>query len=242
MQLDSHGNAYPAHRLFKTLNKYCEKNNVSLIINHIEAVPSTFHARYSSLSREYLYRIGVTDKEIYPAIEWRKCYFVKRPFCVDKATETCQVFQGTKDFSSFCHGLQNQPPGYPTVRALDTFRIETGRPLLDPKYDPSYSGVTFYDFHIKARSFMYKQVRRMVSVVVSVAQNRMTLDEACQLFEKPGKWNSKALTAPSYGLYLLHIDYKIPQDEQPERSVAEQGAALASSNDTNNSTNWTSVA
>ena len=67
---------------------------------------------------------------------------------------------------------------------------------------------------------MYKQVRRMVSVVVAVAQNRMELDEVRQLFDNPGTWNSKANTAPPYGLYLLNVDYKIPQeDEQPQRST-----------------------
>lgn len=198
------------------------------MIKHVEAVPPTFHARFSSFSRQYLYRIALVDKlGDYPVSEWRKCYFVPRPFCVEKAAEVCKLFEGTRNFASFCHGLNSLPPDFPTVRTVDHFYIKPGRPLFDPLYDPSYSGLEFYDFHIKSGAFMYKQVRRMVSVIVSVGQNRMTLDEVHQLFNNPGPWNSKASTAPPYGLYLTNVDYIIPQDELPQRSSEKQGEELA---------------
>ena len=220
MEHQKSGYAYKPNNILKVLNTYCDKADIGLIVNHVEAVPPTFHSRYSSFYRHYLYRIGVTDLRLHPIIEWRKCYFVNKPFCVEKASEACKLLEGTKNFASFCHGLGQLRPEYPTVRTLDLFEIKPGRPLFDPVHDPLYSNITFYDFHVKAPSFMYKQVRRMVSVVVAVAQNRMELDEVRQLFDNPGTWNSKANTAPPYGLYLLNVDYKIPQeDEQPQRST-----------------------
>ena len=57
---------------------------------------------------------------------------------------------------------------------------------------------------------MYKQVRRMVSVVLAVAQSRISLDEVHRLFEEPGYWNSKAATAPPYGLYLVNVECPLP--------------------------------
>jgi tRNA pseudouridine(38-40) synthase len=200
---------------------FCQKSDINLTVNNVEAVPSTFHARYSSYSRHYLYRIGITPEDVkcHPVIEWRKCYFIEKPFCLDKAIEVCKLFEGTKDFASFCHGISGRPPGYPTVRTIDAFHIKPGRPLFDPLYDNLYSGIDFYDFHIKSRSFMYRQVRRMVALVVAVANGHMNLDEARQLFDHPGQWNPKAMTAPPYGLYLLDVGYKIPQDEQPQRII-----------------------
>lgn len=232
LQPTSDCNAYPPKRVLKTLNKFLDKSDISLIVNDVEAVPPTFHARFSSFSRQYLYRIGITDSLVYPVIEWRKCYFVQNPFCVEKAVEACKLFEGTKDFSSFCHGYHRRLHDFPTVRTLDYFRIEPGRPLFNTAHDPVYSGITFYDFQIKARSFMYKQVRRMVSVVVAVAQNRMDLDDIRRLFEEPGEWNPRAVTAPPYGLYLLNVDYKIPQDEQPQRPLEDSGTKPAPSEDT----------
>lgn len=219
LQYQKDGSAYQPNRILKTLNKFCQKADIGLVVNCVEAVPSTFHSRYSSFYRHYLYRIGITDLKVQPIIEWRKCYFVEKPFCVEKATEVCKFLEGTKNFASFCHGLGNLRPEYPTVRTLDLFDIKPGRPLFDPIYDPLYCNIAFYDFHVKAASFMYKQVRRMVSVAVAVAQNRMELGEVRELIDNPGKWNSKATTAPAYGLYLLNVDYKIPEDEQPQRST-----------------------
>jgi tRNA pseudouridine(38-40) synthase len=221
LELLKNGTAIPPYQLQKTLNVFCDKSDINITVNSVEAVPPAFHARHSSYSRHYLYRIGVTPEAVkyHPVVEWRKCYFIEKPFCLDRATEACKLFDGTKDFASFCHGLNQRPQGYPTVRTLETFHIKPGRPLFDPVYDPLYSGIDFYDFHIKARSFMYKQVRRMVSVVVAVAKGRMNLEEVHQLFDNPGQWNSKASTAPPYGLYLLNVDYKIPQDEQPQRTI-----------------------
>ncbi|XP_057374519.1 tRNA pseudouridine synthase-like 1 [Daphnia carinata] len=231
LTLQKDGSALSPHRLMKILNTYCEKSDISLSVSNVEAVPSTFHSRYSSFYRHYLYRIAVTDKDVkaYPIVEWKKCYFIPKPFCLDKAVKACQLFEGTKDFASFCHHFKQQPSGYPTIRTLDHFYIKPGRPLFDPVYDPLYSNIEFYDFHVKARSFMYKQVRRMVSVVLALAQGRMDLDQVRQLFEQPGEWNPRAITAPPYGLYLLNVDYKIPQDEQPQRPVENQGKEFAPS-------------
>ncbi|KAI9556318.1 hypothetical protein GHT06_018892 [Daphnia sinensis] len=129
-------------------------------VNSVEAVPPTFHARYSSFYRHYLYRIAVTDKDVkaYPIVEWKKCFFIPKPFCLDKAVKACKLFEGTKDFASFCHHFNQKPSGYPTIRTIDHFYIKPGRSLFDPVYDPLYSNIEFYDFHVKARSFMYKQV------------------------------------------------------------------------------------
>lgn len=221
LKLLKNGSCIPPVQLQKTLHVFCQKSDINLTVNNVEAVPSTFHARYSSYSRHYLYRIGITPLNVkcHPVIEWRKCYFIEKPFCLDKSIEVCKLFEGTKDFASFCHGISGRPPGYPTVRTIDAFHIKPGRPLFDPLYDNLYSGIDFYDFHIKSRSFMYRQVRRMVALVVAVANGHMNLDEARQLFDHPGQWNPKAMTAPPYGLYLLDVGYKIPQDEQPQRII-----------------------
>ena len=210
LQKRTDGIIFTSEAIKKTLNSYMSKSDISLIVTQVEPVPDTFHSRFSSLSRQYLYRLAVTGSINYPITEWRKCYFVPEPFCPEKAAEACKLFTGTKNFGYFCHKLSHKPEGYPTIRTLDHFDIQPGRPLFDPVYDRLYDGVSFWDFHVKGKAFMYKQVRRMVSVVLAVAQSRISLDEVHRLFEEPGYWNSKAATAPPYGLYLVNVECPLP--------------------------------
>ena len=191
------------------------RREIGLVIRQVEPVPDTFHARHSTVSRHYLYRIGVTQSRINPITEWRKCWFVKEPFCFEKASEACQLFLGgPKNLAAFCHKISSYPPDFPTEKTLNIVEIRPGRPLFDPSYDRLYEGIRFYDFHVQGKSFMYRQVRRMVSVIVHCAQNRVTLEEAQKLFEPPYEWNTKVNSAPPFGLYLL--DAKLNTDGEPQ--------------------------
>ena len=160
-----------------------------------------------------MYRIGVTSSDIYPIAEWERCHFVQEPFCLKKVEQVCKLLQGPKNYASFCHKLSEKDSSYPTVRDVTTFEIKPGRPLFDPNFDPLYNQISFYDVHVKSKGFMYKQVRRMISVLIAVAQNRMQIEDVEELFDKPGTWNPRAITAPAHGLYLLSVDYKILEDE-----------------------------
>ena len=185
-----------------------------MAVTGVQAVPDSFRSRSAALSRHYMYRIALTRSDLHPIIEWRKCHFIRPPFCLEKVKPVCELFQGTKNYASFCHKYSEKPSTYPTVRTIDNFSIRPGRSLLDTSYDPLYNEIEFYEIHVKARSFMYRQVRRMVAVVVAAAQNQMTVDEVQQLFDQPGIWNPKAQTVPPHGLYLLDVDYEIPPEEQ----------------------------
>ena len=204
---------YTSEIIKKTLNNFMFKSDVSLVVTQVEQVPETFHARFSSLSRQYLYRLAVAnDNNIknYPIAEWRRCYFIPEQFCPEKAAQACNLFLGTKDFASFCHKLCNKPKDYPTIRTLDLFDIQPGRPLFDPLYDPLYNNISFWNFNVRGKSFMYKQVRRMVSVVLTVALGRIDLEEVPRYFAEPGYWNTKAHLVPPFGLYLVNVECPVP--------------------------------
>lgn len=203
------GSEFEPSCLLRGLNNFLKKTQTSLVISQVERVPDTFNARHEALSRHYMYRLGITSKsDFLPTAEWDRCHFIREPFCIDTANEVSLQLQGTHDYASFCHGLSQKPEGYPTVRTINTIQITEGRPLLDPKLDPFYSGIRFYDIHVTSRSFMYRQVRRMVAVLIAAGQKRMNAAEVQQLFDKPGTWNSKASVAPAHGLYLVNVEHK----------------------------------
>jgi len=205
---------HPPEEIQKRLNQYFEKTNASVAVTQVQAVPSTFISRYAASSRHYMYRIALTNSRLYPIIEWRKCHFVQEPFCLEKGEEVCELFTGQKNYASFCHKLADLPSTFPTIRTIDSFTIRPGRSLLDSSYDPLYEGLRFYEIHIHARAFMYRQVRRMVSVLIAAAKDQITIEEVQELFDKPGTWNPKAHTAPAHGLYLLDVNYKIPNENE----------------------------
>lgn len=199
------------------------KGNIPLVVNKVEAVPETFHVRHSTASRHYLYRIGVTQARVHPITEWHKCWFVGETFCPEKASQACQLFLGgKKNLAAFCHKLSELPKDFPTIRSLDQVEIRPGRPLFEPSYDRLYEGIRFYDFHVRGKSFMYRQVRRMVSLIVHYAQDRLTWEEAQRLFEPPYVWNTKACVAPPFGLFLLNAHLVNEDGQQSERPAEEQ--------------------
>jgi len=205
----------------KRLNQYFKKTDCSVAVTQVQAVPSTFISRYAASSRHYMYRLALTKSNLHPIIEWKKCHFIQEPFCLEKGKQVCELFIGRKNYASFCHKLIDLPPDYPTVRTIDEFTILPGRGLLDSSYDPLYNDLHFYEIHVKARAFMYRQVRRMVSVLIAAAKDQMTIEEVQELFNKPGTWNPKAHTAPAHGLYLLDVNYEIPEDEPVEPAQVE---------------------
>ena len=216
------GVVYPPQVVQKCLNQYFRKTDSSVAVTQVQTVPSTFVSRYAASSRHYMYRIALSNSTLYPIIEWKKCHFIQEPFCLEKSYEVCKLFTGPKNYASFCHKLADLPPTFPTIRTIDSFTILPGRSLFDSSYDPLYNDLRFFEIHIQARAFMYRQVRRMVSVLIAVAKDQMTLEEVQELFDKPGTWNPKAHTAPAHGLYLLDVNYEIPTENESVESAPVQ--------------------
>ena len=156
------GQPYPTDGIRRVLNTYLAGHEASVLVRQVIEVPPTFSSRFAATSRHYLYRIGVTNSSDTPVAEWKRCHFIPEPFCVDTAREACRLLTGTNEYASFCHKLANLAADFPTVRTIDQFEIRQGRPLMSPDYDPYYDGIRFYDFHVRARSFMYKVRLRSV--------------------------------------------------------------------------------
>lgn len=74
---------------------------------------------------------------------------------------------------------------------------------------PEHSQIRFWEIHVKARSFMYNQVRRMLGAAFSVALGKVSLEVVKDLLDNGeiGKWNENIALAPSSGLYLANIEY-----------------------------------
>lgn len=117
-----------------------------------------------------------------------------------------------------------QHNSYRTVRDIESITIEPGescgnictKPLADDSYN-------YYNIRVTSRSFLYQQVRRIVSVILATAQKLITTRDVYEMLTIPSKhnWPNVAL-APAHGLYLCQVDYDA---KDKELSVKESNCA-----------------
>ncbi|XP_071446722.1 tRNA pseudouridine synthase-like 1 isoform X1 [Hetaerina americana] len=215
---------WPEYMLYG-MNRYFSKAHADLWIKNIQAVPDTFHARFSAKSRTYLYRLAILKpcqcqdainqySISVPMGEWKRCCFIGNSnFDVDKVRKAASFFIGLKDFQAFTRPASHHPEGYSTIRHINEMTITPGLPMINSIHDSRYNLYNFWDIVVNAKSFCYRQVRRMVAVLIAVAQNKIELDEVKLMIEDPQNngWNPRATTAPPHGLFLTKVEYD-PQD------------------------------
>lgn len=143
-----------------------------------------------------------------PVAEIDRVYLVRPPFDVELLEPVCRLLEGIHDFASFGSARRDAIPK-PTVREIHSITVTPGRPSLDPSYDPLYSKLQFWDVNIRASSFVYRQVRRTVGVLVGVAQGRLSLQDVQHMLDHPShkNWRPQAQVAPPEGLFLLDVEY-----------------------------------
>jgi len=125
------------------------------------------------------------------------------------------MFIGVHDFRTFMSVSRQKGPSrdHPmfTVRKVDEINIRPGRSLaLVPNASLASETYNYWDIEIKAKSFLYKQVRRIVGALIALGNGR--IDERClyQMLTIPSKnsWDHRVLLAPACGLYLCRVHYR----------------------------------
>ncbi|KDR22354.1 hypothetical protein L798_02012, partial [Zootermopsis nevadensis] len=211
----------PAH-LTVAYNRYFINANVDLRVQSVHIVPETFHARYSVKSRTYLYRLAVRNPDApplnkssaymaeIPFVEWNRCHFIQNvdKFDMSLLKAAATLFPGTRDFRTFM-GQSAGNSHITTVKEMYKLDISPGRPLIGAEYCSCCSHYSFWDITCQGRSFLYRQVMRMVGALISVAEGHISVGEIQYMLENPSKhsWNSRINVVPPYGLYLTKVEY-----------------------------------
>jgi tRNA pseudouridine38-40 synthase len=172
----------PARTLIKALNFYLRPD---IAVKAVYEAGDDFHARRDALSREYRYRIlnGPTPSPL----EQRYAYYVPIPLNVGAMSDVCKCLEGTHDFASFTGPTERR-----TVR--EVYKAEI---LQDGE---------FLFFDMIANSFLNKQVRCTVGMMIRVGTGRLTVEE----FKKIKDAKQPGLAAPvvaPHALYLMKVNY-----------------------------------
>ena len=167
------------------LNFHLKEHAVSIL--SASRVDDEFHARFSAVSRSYLYRI--LNRRPPPALDQGLVWWVPTPLDSDKMAEAAQVLTGHHDFTSFRATQCQAKSPEKTLDILDVSRAGE-------------------EIHVraKARSFLHHQVRNMVGSLRWVGEGRWTAGDLAAALEARDR-AAGGPTAPADGLYLTDVGY-----------------------------------
>ncbi|NXM32831.1 PUSL1 protein, partial [Oxyruncus cristatus] len=197
---------FSEEQLLLSLNYHLRPEPIRILSAH--RVPSSFHARFSALSRTYIYRLllGCSHHSQVPVFEQDLCWApVGGPLNVPAMQEAAQFLLGTHDFSTFrslSAGTESKSP----VRTILQADIQPSSGFLAHHY--KHRPLEFWEVKFRGRSFLYRQVRRMVGALVAVGQGRLAPHHVKELLEvKDALAFPPNAMAPPSGLFLKTVEY-----------------------------------
>lgn len=150
-------------------------------------------------------------------------------FCIERARDCAQLFRGAHDFRTFMGASQqgtDRDHAFFSLRTISDIRIEPALPACNALHTIRATDVyDYWDITVTGRSFLYRQVRRLVGVILAVAQGRLANRDVYEMLTIPSmnSWCPRASAAPAYGLYLVNVAY----DERDKRFPAANDDAAA---------------
>lgn len=158
-----------------------------LAIKSLRETSADFHPRFDASSRRYRYRLFC--EPIRDPLRERLAWRVWPPVDGDSLKQISGFFLGTHDFAAF---------GSPTTPKGTTVRTVT---KTEWKKMPDGE----WQFEVRADAFLYRMVRRLVFVQVSVAQGKCSGREVQDALKTRSKL--PAGLAPAHGLTLVEVTY-----------------------------------
>lgn len=147
-----------------------------------------FHARFSAVSRTYMYLIGLSPSPI-----WRRHrLLVRSKLDVDAMKEALTVLAGRHDFSSFC--LSGGGPAHHGCEITE-ISLESER---------RFGGMLILE--VTADRFLRGMVRSIVGTLVEVGKGTLRPGAVPAILDARDR-ASAGPTAPAKGLYLVRVSH-----------------------------------
>lgn len=190
-----HGLAMRAHtdlekqiesfRLMEAINAQLRPEPIAILA--CETVADDWHARFSCIGREYVYRI--VNRRAPLALEANRAWKVPQPLDAEAMHAAAQRLIGLHDFTTFRSAHCQSDSPVKTLERLDV-RREGENVLIEAA----------------ARSFLHHQVRSMVGCLAFIGMGRWSADDLQKALEAKDR-AALALNAPPDGLYFVRAIY-----------------------------------
>lgn len=159
----------------------------SVSIKAVKHVDDTFHARFSALSRTYIYIID--NHSTPPAVLNKGLTWHHKSLNVDAMKEATKYFLGEQDFTSLRSSqCQSKTPN----RFISELSITRNN---------SYVAIK-----VSANAFLHHMVRNIVGILLEIGDGRKSPDWAETVIKSRNR-SMAGVTAKPNGLYLYHVDY-----------------------------------
>lgn len=181
-----------------------------IVVSHVRAAPPGFDARFSALSRSYVYRLCDASSGT-PALLRRFVVGVPYALDADAMHSAAQQLLGLHDFAAFCKRRE----GATTVRTLQKFQVQR----------KELAGASIVEVCIEADAFCHSMVRSLVGALLVVGRHRQPPAWPAELLEARVR-SGQATVAPPHGLELTRVDYppEAGMAERAEQTRAVRGA------------------
>jgi len=156
-------------------------------------VDDHFHPRFDATSRRYRYRLFC--QPLRNPVRERYAWRVQPTIDVNQLAKAAKHLMGKHDFSAF---------GSPTTPKGTTVRTVMKAKWLQVTDDE-------WQFEVQADAFLYRMVRRMVFIQVSVAQGKLQVEAIARALAEQNSVKARSGLpsglAPAHGLTLVEVTY-----------------------------------
>lgn len=182
--------AWDPFRLSEALNYHLKPAPIAII--GCAPVAEDWHARFSALERQYLFRILMRRP---PATHLKGLVWqVKQDLDVTAMRTGTAYLLGKHDFTTFRSTICQADSPVKTLNRLDVRRVET-------PYGPEVH------FDVRAQSFLHNQVRSFVGSLERVGTGSWTPDQVATALAARDR-AACGPVCPPQGLYLAHVCYE----------------------------------
>ncbi|WP_238145548.1 tRNA pseudouridine(38-40) synthase TruA [Antricoccus suffuscus] len=166
-------------------------------VRSVREVPAEFDARFSGLSRTYVYRVSDAQWGLDPLRRTDALHWPRR-LDVSLMQNASTGLLGLHNFAAYCR----RRDGATTIRTLQRFDWTRSGDVLEAT--------------VQADAFCHSMVRSLVGAVLAVGEGSMRADWPVGLLELERR-SDRVKVAAARGLTLVRIDYP-PDDELAARN------------------------
>jgi tRNA pseudouridine38-40 synthase len=194
----------PAANFLRALNRTLPS---AIRVLSTEVVEPDFHARHSAVAKTYEYRVMVADPfvgTICSPWQARFVYAVERPLNRAAMQEAAALVLGANDFTSFAafdpDRSQRQLVESESVSNIRTISHSSWTLVADE---------SAFVYRVTGNGFLHHMVRNLVGTFLETGWGERRPDDIPRILAAKQR-AAAGRTAPARGLFLDHVDYKLP--------------------------------
>ena len=172
------------HNWLSGINRYLP-DDISL--DWIKPVNQSFHARFSALTRRYIYLLYSTP--IRPGLSHQMATWTHKTLKVTDMHQAAQYLKGEHNFTSF---RSQACQAKTAIRTIHSIKVHQNNKLIT--------------IEVTANAFLHHMVRNIVGSLLKIGENHKPINWIQQVLTARDRTQAGA-TAPPEGLYLAQVTY-----------------------------------